>query len=229
VPPRRTWLTFLLILLINVAIARLFFPSQAAPVKVPYTLFREQVTARNVQAIYSRGTSITGRFNKAVTYPRDTTGGGRPSPLLDFATELPSFVDPPETQLINNGGDQREAGPGTTSGRATPSFAPTLLIIALYGVSSFALRSRRRSEECSAADSGRALRAGTIRQRRTRSPSTTSLASTKRRTARRSRRLSRSGSTRGRRRRARGVLLSAPGTGKTLARRRRRGGVPSSR
>src|SRR4051812_24947938 len=64
VPPRRTWLSFLLILLVNVAIARILFPSRAAPIKVPYTLFREQVTAHNVQAIYSRGTSITGRFNK---------------------------------------------------------------------------------------------------------------------------------------------------------------------
>src|SRR6266487_3416003 len=47
-PPRRTWLSFLLILLVNVALARLLFPS-ATPVKVPYTLFRAQVTAHNVQ------------------------------------------------------------------------------------------------------------------------------------------------------------------------------------
>ena len=102
-PPRRTWLSFLFILLVNVMLARLLFPRGATTVKVPYTLFREQVTAHNVQAIYSRGTSITGRFIKAVTYPRDTTGRNRPQPVTDFATELPSFADPGlETLLINN-------------------------------------------------------------------------------------------------------------------------------
>ena len=135
VPPRRAWLTFLLILLVNVAIARLFFPSRPAPVKVPYTLFREQVVARNVQAIYSRGTSITGRFSKAITYPRDTVGGGQPAPVSDFATELPSFVDPGlETLLINNGAEI-SAKPIQEDNFWTSllsSFAPTLLLIALY-------------------------------------------------------------------------------------------------
>jgi cell division protease FtsH len=135
VPPRRAWLTFLLILLVNVAIARLFFPSRPAPVKVPYTLFREQVVARNVQAIYSRGTSITGRFSKAITYPRDTVGGGKPAPVSDFATELPSFVDPGlETLLINNGAEI-SAKPIQEDNFWTSllsSFAPTLLLIALY-------------------------------------------------------------------------------------------------
>jgi cell division protease FtsH len=135
VPPRRTWISFLLLLLVNVLVARMLFPSRAAPVKVPYTLFREQVTARNVQAIYSRGASITGRFNKAISYPRDTTGGGTPAPVSDFATELPSFVDPGlETLLINNG-VEISAKPIQEDNFWTSllsSFAPTLLIIALY-------------------------------------------------------------------------------------------------
>src|SRR5215203_1569660 len=70
-PPRRTWLSFLFILLVNVMLVRLFVPRGEATAKIPYTLFREQVPARNVQAIYSHGTSITGRFIKPVTYPRD--------------------------------------------------------------------------------------------------------------------------------------------------------------
>ena len=135
VPSRRAWISFLLILLVNVIVARTLFPSRDAPVKVPYTLFREQVTAHNVQAIYSRGTSITGRFNKAITYPRDTTAGGKPAPVLDFATELPSFVDPGlETLLISNGAEI-SAKPIQEDNFWTSlfsSFAPTLLIIALY-------------------------------------------------------------------------------------------------
>src|SRR5689334_7296508 len=78
--PRRTWISFLFILLVNVLLVRTFFPRGEATVKVPYTLFREQVPVHNVQAIYSHGASITGRFIKPVTYPRDTTAGGRPQP-----------------------------------------------------------------------------------------------------------------------------------------------------
>jgi cell division protease FtsH len=133
-PPRRTWLSFLIILLINVAIVRFLFPSSGAPAKVPYTLFREQVTARNVQAIYSRGSSITGRFVKPITYPRDTTGGGRPAPVSDFATEVPSFVDPGLEGLLITNGVEISAKPLQDSGwlGLLSSFAPTLFIVALY-------------------------------------------------------------------------------------------------
>ena len=135
-PPRRTWLSFLIILLINVAIVRLLFPGAGAPAKVPYTLFREQVTAHNVQAIYSRGSSITGRFIKPITYPRDTTGGGRPAPVSDFATEVPSFVDPGlETLLIDNGVEisaEADSAGQRLARRCSSASAPALLIIALY-------------------------------------------------------------------------------------------------
>jgi cell division protease FtsH len=133
-PPRRTWLSFLIILLINVAIVRFLFPSTSAPAKVPYTLFREQVAARNVQAIYSRGSSITGRFVKPITYPRDTTGGGRPAPVSDFATEVPSFVDPGLEGFLITNGVEISAKPLQETGwlGLLSSFAPTLFIVALY-------------------------------------------------------------------------------------------------
>ena len=134
-PPRRTWLSFLFILLVNVMLVRVFFPRGDTTVKVPYTLFREQVNAHNVQAIYSHGASITGRFIKAVTYPRDTTAGGRPQPVTHFATELPSFVDPGlETLLIENGVEisAKPIQEDNTVLSLLYSFAPTLLLIALY-------------------------------------------------------------------------------------------------
>jgi len=134
-PPRRTWVSFLFILFVNVMLVRTFFPRGETPVKVPYTLFREQVPAHNVQAIYSHGTSITGRFIKPVTYPRDTTGGSRPQPVTHFATELPSFVDPGlETQLIANGVEisAKPIQQDNTILSLLYSFAPTLLLIALY-------------------------------------------------------------------------------------------------
>ena len=119
IPPRRTWITFLLVLAVNFLLVRLLLPS-SEPVKVPYTLFREQVGKRNVEAIYSRGASITGRFAAPVTYPRDSTAPprgrsrGRPRPVTDFATELPAFADPGlEALLIANGVEiSAEADPG---------------------------------------------------------------------------------------------------------------------
>src|SRR5262245_28470469 len=69
VPPGRTWLWFLAILLVNYLLMRFFVPSPDAPVTVPYTLFKEQVSKGNVEAIHSQGETITGRFKTPVTYP----------------------------------------------------------------------------------------------------------------------------------------------------------------
>src|SRR5829696_9945480 len=55
-PPGRTWLWFALILLANFLVVRLLFPGPEAPVEVPYTFFKEQVRAGNVEAIYSQVT-----------------------------------------------------------------------------------------------------------------------------------------------------------------------------
>ena len=68
-PPRRTWLWFVLVLLVNYLLMKLLMPSPGAPVTVPYTLFKEEVKKGNVQAIFSRGDTIRGRFVAPVTYP----------------------------------------------------------------------------------------------------------------------------------------------------------------
>ena len=47
-PPRKTWLWFVLVLLANFLLVRLLVPGPKAPVTVPYTLFKEEVTKRNV-------------------------------------------------------------------------------------------------------------------------------------------------------------------------------------
>jgi cell division protease FtsH len=153
-PPRRTWVSFLVILAINFALVRLLFPAADAPTKVPYTLFRDQVAARNVEAIYSRGASITGRFRAPVTWPRDSVASdtsarvrargtplfGRrarvePRPVTDFATELPAFADPGLEALLIGSGVEISAEPiqqGNTWLSLLFSFAPALLIIGLY-------------------------------------------------------------------------------------------------
>src|SRR5829696_6877056 len=68
-PPRRSWLWFALILLANFLLFRFLFPGPEAAVEVPYTFFKEQVRAGNVQSIYSQGDTIEGRFEEPVTYP----------------------------------------------------------------------------------------------------------------------------------------------------------------
>ncbi len=156
-PSRRTWLTFIIILLANFILMRLLFPGEEAPSKVPYTLFKEEVTRRNVEAIYSRGESLTGRFIKPVSYPpaggtaaASAKGGGAGRPgaqggrtdgaearqVKDFATTLPAFVDPGlEALLIANGVEisaepiQHRSSPWTT---LLFGFGPALLIIVFY-------------------------------------------------------------------------------------------------
>src|SRR3712207_1447507 len=115
-PPRRSWLTFLLILLVNYALVRMLFPRGEQAVTVPYTLFKQEVTKRNVERIYSRGEGIRGRFRSPITYPSRADTAGRtgtadttpravqPRSVRIFTTTLPSFVDPGfETLLISNG------------------------------------------------------------------------------------------------------------------------------
>ena len=75
-PPRRTWLIFLLILALNYLLVLFVFPSPDEPLTVPYTVFKEQVTNGNVVAIFSKGEQIEGRFRKPVTYPPPPAGGG---------------------------------------------------------------------------------------------------------------------------------------------------------
>lgn len=153
-PPRRTWLWFVLVLGVNFLLVRLLMPAAEGPVTVPYTLFKEEVRKGNVQAIYSQGDTITGRFKSPVTYPpadekstapkgqpQTTTAKGSappdlPKPASAFATTLPSFVGPGlETFLIDHGVEisakpiQEGGSPWAT---LLFGFGPALLIIGFY-------------------------------------------------------------------------------------------------
>src|ERR671937_453480 len=68
-PPRRTWLWFIIAMIVNYFVMRLLLPGGEPSVTIPYTLFKDEVSKGNVQAIYSRGDTIKGRFKTAVTYP----------------------------------------------------------------------------------------------------------------------------------------------------------------
>ena len=91
-PRSRTWLTFLAILAVNYFVMRWLLPGPDEAITIPYTAFKEQVAAGNVEAIYSKGASIEGRFEKPVTWPtpgkEDAASGGK---ALDVSVREGSF------------------------------------------------------------------------------------------------------------------------------------------
>src|SRR5690349_24104045 len=106
-PPRRSWIAFAVILVINYLIVRSLLPGPVVPLPIPYTIFTEQVSNGNVASIYSRGASIEGRLKKAITWPPEGKSNEgppkegaikmpQPAPRSadTFITELPAFVDP---------------------------------------------------------------------------------------------------------------------------------------
>ena len=141
--PRRTWAIFLAMLFLNYLVVRYLFPGAGEPITVPYTVFKEQAAKENVAAIYSRGTSIEGRFKAAVTWP--TANGGTPGPKGTpqpqprtsdtFTTELPAFVDPGLEKFLIEHGVEISAVPireGSAWTTLLFGFGPAILIIAFY-------------------------------------------------------------------------------------------------
>ncbi len=150
-PSRRAWLTFIIILAINYVVMRLVLPNPEEPITVPYTIFKEQVEKANVEAIYSKGASIEGRFKQPVTWPppgrkepttaREKKGLARwlesPGPRTagTFTTTLPAFVDPNlESFLIAHNVEISAIPIQGSSPWATFlfGFGPALLIILFY-------------------------------------------------------------------------------------------------
>lgn len=139
-PPRRTWLWFLAILFLNYLLMKTFFPGPEAPVKVPYTLFKQQVADSNVQKIYSKGELISGQFTTPVPYkysgPDTARRKEKAVDVKNFTTILPSFVDNGlEDMLISHGVEiladpiQEETNPLLSF---LLLFGPALLIIGFY-------------------------------------------------------------------------------------------------
>jgi cell division protease FtsH len=136
-PPGRTWLWFALILLANFLLVRFLLPGPQAPVEVPYTFFREEVREGNVEAIYTQGDTIEGRFEEPVTYPPKGEGGSEPSRTSrTFTTVLPSFVDPSLEELLISNGVEISAEPIDEGGGLWQTllfaFGPALLLIGGY-------------------------------------------------------------------------------------------------
>jgi len=139
--PRRVWITFLVLLLLNYLAANFLFPAVDRPITIPYTEFKQQVARGNVEAIYSRGDSIEGSFKEPVTWPpqRETPSpapGAAPRSSRNFETTLPTFIDPGLEQLLIDHGVEIRAEPIQTDGGLWTTllfgFGPALLIILFY-------------------------------------------------------------------------------------------------
>ena len=145
-PPRSTWMTFLVIVVLNYLLIQLFFPSPDAPVTVPYTVFKEEVARGNVKSIYAKGERIEGRFGEAVTWPppgqkkeaprSSWFDSGDASRTADtFTTTLPLFVGEDLEDFLIDHKVEISAVPiqgGTPWATLLFSFAPAILIIAFY-------------------------------------------------------------------------------------------------
>ena len=147
-PPRRTWLWFVLALLANFVLMRLLIPGAPAPLTVPYTLFKEEVRKSNVKAIFSRGEAITGRFAVPVTYPPASAPRAAPNgepgaaprvlpkTAQTFATTLPAFVDPGLEAFLIDHKVEISAEPIQDGGSPWVTllfgFGPALLLIVFY-------------------------------------------------------------------------------------------------
>src|SRR6476469_6685537 len=160
-PPRKTWLWFLLILLANFLLSRFLLPSPNAPVTIPYTLFKEEVGKANGQAIHSQGSTITGHFKVPITYApegenratsgeKGSTPKGEPSStsarssrapeapksVTAFTTVLPSFVDPGLEAFLIDHRVEISAKPidegGSPGTTLLFGFGPALLFIGFY-------------------------------------------------------------------------------------------------
>jgi len=150
-PPGRTWLWFAVALLVNFVAVRYFMPGAEAPLTVPYTLFKDEVGKHNVQSIYSRGETLSGRFATPVTIPPPGEAGksvtaeqpirgvprrGPPRTSVNFVTTLPAFVDPGLEQFLIAHGVEISAEPIDESSNPLATllfgFGPALLLIAFY-------------------------------------------------------------------------------------------------
>ncbi len=153
-PRWNSWLWIFGILLLNYFLVRLLY-QEAEPVKVPYTLFKSEVGKKNVEAIYSRGETISGRFIEPVKYPppesprskqsaADTTSkqgdkpksNPKPRDIHDFTTTLPTFVDPGLEKFLIDHGVEIRAEPiqeeGSSFWTFVFGFGPALLLIVFY-------------------------------------------------------------------------------------------------
>ena len=120
---------------------------EPASVTVPYTFFKQQAQAGNVETVTSLGDAIQGTFRAEVTYPPSeavvASGKAPASPPADkrqpttskhFKTQRPAFADPGLEALLEEKGVSIQAVDEKASSwvNLLLSFGPTILLIAAF-------------------------------------------------------------------------------------------------
>src|SRR5207245_7482010 len=102
-------------------------------IDVPYTFFKQHVTADNVSEVTSRADVIQGTFKPPVTYPTDQPNAPKST---QFQTVMPQFADPGLETLLTSQGVTINAHsldePRSWWQTLLLSFGPTLLLIGLF-------------------------------------------------------------------------------------------------
>ncbi|MBA3746176.1 MAG: ATP-dependent zinc metalloprotease FtsH [Solirubrobacterales bacterium] len=130
-PPggRRFWWFLLGLLTVNIVLGQLIPSAEDQRLKVPYTFFRDQVTAENVKEVNARSDVIQGEFKRKTKFEKQ-------GPETTFETVRPTFAQDDELlKLLIEKDVQVNARP-IVEGRSLLatlliSFGPTLLIVAL--------------------------------------------------------------------------------------------------
>ena len=132
-PMKRRTFWFLVggLLFVNWVVASTLLQSPD-PVHFPYTTFLAEVEAGNVVEVESRGETIRGRFDDAVTHPTEEI-----DPATDFVTERPTFArDDGLLMLLRDQGVIVNANPEEVPvplwRLALFSFGPTLLLVGIF-------------------------------------------------------------------------------------------------
>jgi len=149
VRPQPWWMIILIVVAANFLLMRACFPEPSS-ITIPYTLFKEQVTAGNVEEVTGFGDSIRGTFKTEVTYPTATTKAASPTEpqapawlvpdprephtSKRFATERPAFADAGLETLLEQQGVVIHARDedGAWWFKVLVGFGPTLLLIAAF-------------------------------------------------------------------------------------------------
>ena len=144
--PQPWWVVFLVILGANYLLTRVFFPEPSS-ITIPYTFFKEQIEAGNVENVTSVGDSIAGSFKREVSYPPEKSKAPgaatpasapseelKPRTAIRFKTQRPAFADPGLERLLEEKGVIIEAVDENASSwfKVLIGFGPTLLLIGAF-------------------------------------------------------------------------------------------------
>ncbi len=131
VMPNRWWIGFVALLVLNYLIVSVLIPDHPGRVDVPYTYFKQQVTADNVGTVNTQGDVIQGTLKNPATYTPQ--GSNNAQDVKEFNTVLPAFADPGLETLLEQHGVTINAKsvdqPRSWWMNLLLSFGPTLLLI----------------------------------------------------------------------------------------------------